>query len=55
MHLKKRFANLIDESNSYYEKKDYTKVIELCNQAIDIDKENYISYLHKELTLYFNY
>jgi tetratricopeptide (TPR) repeat protein len=48
---KERFANLIDEANSYYEKKNYIKVIEICDKAIETGKENYIPYLYKAKSL----
>ncbi|HSF49806.1 MAG TPA: tetratricopeptide repeat protein, partial [Nitrososphaeraceae archaeon] len=48
---KEKFAHLINEANSYYENKNYTKVIELCDKAIDIDKENHKPYLYKAKSL----
>ena len=48
---KEKFLQLLDEANSYYEKKNYTKAIELCDQAIDIDKQSFISYLSKANSL----
>jgi tetratricopeptide (TPR) repeat protein len=44
---KERFTNLIDEADLCYKNKNYTRVIEICDQAIDIDEDNYISYLYK--------
>jgi tetratricopeptide (TPR) repeat protein len=44
---KERFAYFINTANSYYENKDYLKVIELSDKAIDIDQQNYKPYLYK--------
>ena len=48
---KQILLSLLNEIKANYTEKDYNKVISLCNKAIEIDKENHISYLYKANSL----
>lgn len=41
---KERFANLIEKANSYYKRKNYSKVIELADKGIEIDRVIFLIY-----------
>ena len=49
---KQRYSELISKIETlFYQQKDYSTVIDLCDKASDIDKENHISYLYKANSL----
>ena len=50
-HKEQRFSLIIKEIKSNYVNKEFSKVIDLCNTAIDIEPKNIISYLYKGLSL----